>query len=56
MAAKKVAEEQAVQTPAKSVPTTISEEDEEGAADVAADGVEEKDIELVMQQVIFKSH
>merc|ERR1712227_84584 len=50
MAAKKVAEEQAVQTPAKSVPTTISEEDEEGAADVAADGVEEKDIELVMQQ------
>ena len=53
MAAKKVAEEQAVQTPAKSVPTTISEEDEEGAADVAADGVEEKDIELVMQQVLL---
>merc|ERR1712131_48861 len=49
MAAKKMAEQQAVKTPAKPVPTTISEEDEEGA-DVAADGVEEKDIELVMQQ------
>merc|ERR1711937_190978 len=49
MAAKKMAEQQAVKPPAKPVPTTISEEDEEGA-DVAADGVEEKDIELVMQQ------
>merc|ERR1711962_222424 len=39
MAAKKMAEQQAVKTPAKPVPTTISEEDEEGA-DVAADGVE----------------
>lgn len=49
MAAKKMAEQQAVKTPAKAVPTTISEEDEEGE-NVPADGVEEKDIELVMQQ------
>lgn len=49
MAAKKMAEQQAVKTPAKAVPTTISEEEEEGD-NVPADGVEEKDIELVMQQ------
>merc|ERR1711937_301140 len=48
MAAKKMAEQQAVKTPAKPVQATITEEDEE--TDVPADGVEEKDIELVMQQ------
>merc|ERR1712168_486927 len=48
MAAKKMAENIQPKTKTEPVQATITEEDEE--TDVPADGVEEKDIELVMQQ------
>merc|ERR1712193_49263 len=48
MAAAKVAENIQPKTKTEQVQATITEEDEE--TDVPADGVEEKDIELVMQQ------
>jgi len=48
MAAAKVAENIQPKTKTEPVQATITEEDEE--TDVPADGVEEKDIELVMQQ------